>query len=230
MRRSKLENREKGTVEPTDEAEKDGWLDTIRILHEYLPEDFPEIKPVGEDHRMRTEHKIGISLDRDGNLRVVPTQIDFERISIQYRLLAIFLEDFNGDPNKSFYFANLPFKFVAREFVKRYAEKVTKPQMKILLENLQLREYTYKSYLRDFSSKFKKEDADQFIAGFLAYVSMEQNLKRFRFSFAEIMENLKLSEDQLIDFANDFKIDKSGIIIFVSKKLIIYEPNMPEDE
>lgn len=230
MRRSKLENREKGTVEPTDEAEKDGWLDTIRILHEFLPEDFPEIKPVGEDHRMRTEHEIGISLDRDGNLRVVPTQIDFERISIQYRLLAIFLEDFKGDPNEPFYFANLPFKFIASTFVKQYAEKVTKQQMRIILKSLGLKKETIKGCLRDFSSEFKKEDADQFISGFLAYVSTKQNLKRYRFSFAEIMENLKISEDQLKDFAIDFKIDKSGISIFVSKKLIIYEPNLPKDE
>lgn len=216
--------RKKPTEVPLEEAEQNRWLKIIKILHEYLPEDFPEFKAEGENYGLMSELEHSIKLMPDGSILSTPTRSGYEKISIQYRLLSIFLEEFKGNPNTSFNFANLPFKFVAKDFVKQYASKLTRYQMRKILKAFQLRDNTLEDYINKCPVDFKLDDVDQFIADFKTYIQQESPREQYEFAFSGITEFCKISVEELTSLVDDPKINSAGILISSERGLIHYEP------
>ena len=180
-----------------DQSEKVDWIKVLNILHEFLPEDFPEFRTEGEEDRVKTELEIVLYTEPGGVVKLAPTLRGLEVISIQYRLLATFAKNFSGDPNEPFYFANLPFVFVAKKFVEQYASKLTRHQMRKILKTFQMKESTLESYIKKFSDDFKLDSVDQFIADFKAYIRQEAHRERYEFPFSEIIDVSQTSVEEL---------------------------------
>ncbi len=217
-----MSEEKKGAPANAGESKEFDWTETINILHEFLPDDFPEIRTKGEEDRVITEQEMVI-YTAPGVVKLAPTQGGLEKISMQYLLLKSFAKEFSGNPKIPFYFANLPFVFVATAFVKQYASKLTRHQMRKILRTFGMREYTLESYIEKYSEKFRLDKVDQFISDFKAYVEQRAHKKQYKFPISKIAEVCQISVEELISLEDDPRIDNAGIIIGVRVGKIIYE-------
>lgn len=210
---------------PTDH-EEDEWKLLLNTLNKHLPKFFPSVEE-GQDPtsvKLRSEMEHALHQDQDGEWKFTPTQRGVAKVAHQYKILHKFLQNFYGKPKIPFEFAGFHFVFRIDLFVKNYLPHVKRHQMREMLRALRINKKTIDSYLKgDFTEKLLLDKVDRFIRDFKTYVCKEENTRRSRFPFDEIIANLGVTEEELRDFEDESRVDDGGILIRLDARQILYD-------
>ncbi len=213
---------------PTDH-EKEDWKLLVNTLHKHLPQFFPSVEE-GQDPtsvKLRSDMEHALLQDQDGEWKFAPTQRGIVTVAHQYKILHKFLQNFSGNPKIPFEFAGFHFIFRIDLFVEKYLPHVSRSQMREVLRALRINKNTIDDDLKGkLAGKSVLDKVERFIKDFEAYVRKEENARKSRFPFGEIIANLGVTEEELIDLEDVSEVDKAGILIQLDARQILYEPHL----
>ncbi|MCH7664273.1 MAG: hypothetical protein IH859_10460 [Chloroflexi bacterium] len=204
--------------------EKLEWFEIINVLNKFLPTEFPLVEKPVNTNVTYLRHK-GSAIVSVNKIGAIEYQVDLKSLAdaaVIFAVLNQFAREYSTSRTQDFIYANLPFQFSAKNFVKMYKSRVYREQMEEMLDALGLGD-TARSYCDEFEFQFKLHPITKFVKNFLIYD--RQQTEKSAYTFKEIITKLKVTKNQLIKWAPSKYLKKTKRIhIELDTSKIIYRP------